>query len=296
LVNGYNDVGRLRIIRWCHRHQIPVMMWGDSNIRGDLARGVKARVKRMYLKHLIHRVDAVLPCGRLGKEYFQKYGADPTRMFFMPYEPDYSLIQQLPNEAVDSARGRFGLDPMRRRIVFSGRLIDVKRPDMLVDAFIRIAGQRPDWDLLIIGDGSMKAELERRVPAELSKRVIWTGFLNDQSAISALYRSSDVLALPSSYEPWALVINEAVAAGLAVVSSDVVGAAWELVRDGVNGRTFPPGDLNKLVYCLQDVTTSGRTDVMKAASAQVLADWRRTGDPVDGLRRALNACGILTAN
>jgi hypothetical protein len=72
-----------------------------------------------------------------------------------------------------------------------------------------------------------------------------------------------------------------------------VGAAAELVRDGVNGRVFPPGDLRALTHSLLEVTDPARIDAMKAASAGVLADWRRVADPIQGLRRGLEASGVL---
>jgi glycosyltransferase involved in cell wall biosynthesis len=126
----------------------------------------------------------------------------------------------------------------------------------------------------------------------LRSRVTWTGFLGDQRDVSALYRASDVLVLPSDYEPWAVVINEAAAAGLAIVCTDVVGAAAELVRDGVNGRLFPPGHLDRLVTALSEVTNAERVAGLKANSRVVLDDWRRRGDPVEGLRRALISVGV----
>jgi glycosyltransferase involved in cell wall biosynthesis len=284
----------VRVLRWCHRHGIRCFLWGDSNSRGDLATGAKRSLKRIFIRKILRYVDGVMVCGSFGKEYFTAYGAGTKPFFYVPYEPDYDLIANLPATAIEQVRARFGLTPGRRRIVFSGRLVPVKRPDLLIEAFIQIAPSRPLWDLVMVGHGPMRGELESRIPESLRLRVIWTGFIDDQATVSALYRSCDVLVLPSDYEPWALVINEAVAAGLAVVTSDVVGAAAELVRNRINGQTFPRGDLQKLVYSLQDVTEDGRTDVMKAASSEVLADWRRVGDPVDGLRNALRAFGVIT--
>jgi glycosyltransferase involved in cell wall biosynthesis len=135
--------------------------------------------------------------------------------------------------------------------------------------------------------------MQDRVPADLKSRVCFTGFMDDQAAVSSLYRLSDILVLPSDYEPWALVINEAAAAGLAIVSSDIVGAAAELVRDGVNGRLFPPGDLPALTRCLLEITAPAKIDAAKSASATVLADWRARGDPVNGLRQAMKKAGVL---
>jgi glycosyltransferase involved in cell wall biosynthesis len=83
------------------------------------------------------------------------------------------------------------------------------------------------------------------------------------------------------------VINESAAAGMAIVATRVVGAAPELVRDGVNGRIVPPGDPGAMAAALRDATDPATLRRMRAASAQVLEQWRSAGDPVAGLRRAL---------
>jgi len=293
LMMGYNDPGRLRMIRWCHKAGIPCWMFGDSNILGDNAAGMKALVKRIVVRKIVSWCDGILSCGSLGRAYFVKYGADVERCGYFPYEPDYDLIQSLTAEQIEQARVRFNLPNGRRRIVFSGRLTQVKRPDLVIDSFAAIAAQRPDWDLLLIGDGVLRQSMESSVPAELRSRVCFTGFMDDQATVSALYRLSDILVLPSDYEPWALVINEAAAAGLAIVSSNIVGAAAELVRDGVNGRVFPPGDLAAMTRCLLEITDPAKIDAAKAASATVLADWRVRGDPVNGLRLAMKKAGVL---
>ena len=290
---GYNDPGRLRIIRWCHRHRVPCLLFSDNNIHGDVATGAKRWFKRAVVPRVLRRCCALLPCGQLGRDYLLKYGGDTGRVFFCPYEPDYELIHGLPAARVEQVRARFGLRPDRRRIVFSGRLVRNKRPDLAVDAFAAIAGRRPEWDLVIAGEGVLRKELEARVPAGLKSRVIWTEFLADPADVSAVYRLSDVLMLPSDYEPWALVVNEAAAAGMAIVSSSVVGAAFELVRDGVNGAVFPAGDLAAATAALHSVTDPTRVDALKAGSRGVLQDWRTRGDPVAGLRAALRHCGVL---
>jgi glycosyltransferase involved in cell wall biosynthesis len=290
---GYNDPGRLRIIRWCKKAGVPCFLFGDSNIHGDTVRGAKAFIKRLLVGWVVRSCAGIFACGSLGREYFVKYGANPDRIFYFPYEPDYALIENLPADAVESARNRFNLDPTRRRLVYSGRLVRVKRVDLLVDAFIAIAKDRPGWDLVIIGDGPMKPELLRRIPADLSERFIWAGFIDDQTTVSAIYRNCDVLVLPSDYEPWALVINEAVCSGLAVVSSNVVGASAELVRENVNGRLFPPGDLSALKAALADVCSDDVSNRLKSGSAGVLADWRLRGDPVKGLLAALESVKAL---
>lgn len=293
---GYNDAGRLRILGWCRRHGVPALLFADNNIKGDLARGIKARVKRLVVTRVLRACAAGLACGSLGRAYFRKYGMPDERIFYMPYEPDYELLRRISAGEIEAARARFGLAAGRRRFVFSGRLVGVKRADLVIEAFAAVAAERPEWDLLVVGDGPLRDQLERRVPAALRSRVTWTGFLDDQAVVGALYRASDVLVLPSDYEPWALVVNEAVAAGLAVIASDVVGAAAELVRDGVNGAIFPAGDGVALVEAMRRVTAPEAIDRLKAGSAAVLEDWRRRADPVNGLREALRYVGVLPRN
>jgi glycosyltransferase involved in cell wall biosynthesis len=228
-------------------------------------------------------------CGSLGKQFFVNYGASPENIHFVPYEPDYNLIQRLPAETIAAAAESFGLAPGRRRIVYSGRLAPEKRVDLLLRAFGQLAPDRPDWDLILIGDGPLAPELKDMVGPTLAGRVKFLGFQGEQSKVSAVYRNSDVLCLPSQYEPWALVVNEAAAAGLAIVTSDVVGASAELVRDGINGKVFKNKDLDGLTASLRFVTDPARIDALRAGSAAVLADWRTRGDPIKGLVQALSA-------
>jgi len=185
---------------------------------------------------------------------------------------------------------QFKFDPDRYRLIYSGRLVAIKRLDLLIDAFAKIAEQRSEWDLLIVGGGSLEAELKMRIPDWLRHRVYWTGFVSSQEHMSALYQFADILVLPSDYEPWALVVNEAVCAGLALVCSDAVGAAFELLCDGENGRYFHAGDVESLIEALLDVTKAENLLKYKIASKQILSLWRKKADPVDGLRCALEYC------
>jgi glycosyltransferase involved in cell wall biosynthesis len=229
-------------------------------------------------------------CGTLGRKFFEQF-VKPSRLvtYIVPYEPDYRQIQEFPDHQVARVAQEFNLPPERRRIVYSGRLAPVKRVDLLIDAFTHLADERPDWDLVLVGDGPLRTQLQQRVPARLTDRVRWVGFMKDQAQVTAIYHNCDLLCLPSQYEPWALVINEAAAAGLAIVTSDIVGASAELVRDGLNGKTFPSKNLDALIDALRSATAEDQIDRLKAGSLKSLADWRSRGDPIRGLSQALSS-------
>lgn len=293
IVNGYNDPGRLRILLWCRMHGVPVFCWGDSNIRNDLATGVKALAKRLLVGGVVRLCFGVFPFGSLGADYFRKYGARPSRIFLMPMEPDYERIESISPEEIEAVRARYRLAANRKRALYCGRLAPEKRVDLAIGAFTAIAADRPAWDLLVAGEGPLHDSLALLVPAHLAHRVIWTGGIRDSQQLFAIYAACDVLILPSDHEPWALVINEAAASGLAIICTDVVGASPELVHEGVNGALAPRGDADALAACLRRVTDPAQLDKMKLASRDVLRAWRETGDPVAGFHRAMHACGVL---
>jgi glycosyltransferase involved in cell wall biosynthesis len=290
----YRYISYLRLMDYCSRAGMPFWVQLDSNIRNEARLPFpQSFIKRSIYSWWMKRAAGVMSMGALGDQYFLKYGADARRLYRVPCWPDFDAFSQVDDAALKRFQRKFGLNRSRRYLMFSGRLVGYKRVDLLIDAFAAIAQQRPDWDLLIVGDGMIDHELRRRVPEALRPRVNWTGFI-DGSDNALAYHAADVLVLPSDHEPWALVVQEAMAAGLPVVSSDVPGATHELVTDGVSGRVFPAGDGDALRRALLDVTDSERIDTYKQQASATLQRYRETVDPVAEIRRALGDRGVLS--
>ncbi len=290
LLTGYADLAFLAAMAWCRRHRVPYVLYCDSNVAGDRARGWKRLVKTAVIGASVRGAAVVGATSRAGLRYFHRYGGARRPTVFLPPEPDYAPITGTPAADVDRRAAALGLEPGRRRFVFVGRLSPEKGLDVAIDAFLAHADALEGWDLVVAGDGPARDELVARVPADRADRVRWLGYVAGRDDLIAVYRTGDVLVLPSGYEPWGVVVLEAAAAGLALVVSDVVGAAVELVRPGVNGLTFPPGDTAALGRALVEV--AGAAEEMGARSPEVLAAWRAGRDPVDGLRHALAAAGV----
>ena len=294
ILGGYRYISYGRLMNYCHRASIPFFVNADSNIRGEprlspLQKFAKRSIYTWWLK----RVSGVFSMGTLGDQFFMKYGADPHQLYRVPYWPDFEAFASVDEVGLERFRQQYGLNGRRRTLLFSGRLVPAKRVDLLIDAFAALASNRPEWDLLIVGDGVLREELHRRVPEALRQRVVWTGFL-EGSELALAYHAADLLVLPSDREPWALVVQEAMAAGLVVVASDVVGAAHELVADGVSGKIFLRGDCDSLRRSLEDVTHPDRINRYKAESTMALQRYRDEVDPIAEIRRALGDAGVLS--
>lgn len=285
---GYNDLPRLLLIRFLKKAGIPVLVMGDSNVFGDArTQGLKRVVKMCFMRWLLGTIDGLMPAGTCGRAFFRNYKDHDLPEFVVPFVANFEALAQRDEAGVAAFCGRFGLRAGRRRLMYSGRFASVKRVDVLLKAFIAIAPERPEWDLVLAGDGPLRAELEAMIPASLRERVTFTGFLQFEDVCSC-YHSCDALVLPSDYEPWALVVSEAMAAGLAVVTTDVVGAAIDLVRPGENGFLVTPRSVPSLEKALRQLTSPGVIDEMKAASPRVLAAWRKWADPAESMRAAVD--------
>lgn len=157
-------------------------------------------------------------------------------------------------------------------LVFVGRLAAVKGVPVLLEALAEVA-DLPGIRLTLIGDGPERAALEAQVARlGLQGIVTFAGYL-DSAGVAGVLKTADALVLPSFAEGLPVVLMEAMAAGLAVVTTQIAGIP-ELVQDGVTGRLVPPGNRAALVLALREVLTDpGQAAAMgRAAMARVAAE------------------------
>jgi len=162
---------------------------------------------------------------------------------------DVARLQLVPN-GVDVARFAAARPPSRdamdvgRRLVFVGRLEPRKGPDVALDAFLELAQQRPDVELVIVGEGGLRARLAARLaaaPAEQAARVHLVGMVTSE-ALPGLLAGADVALLPSrGGESFGIVLLEAMAAGVALVASDLEGYR-AVARHDREALLVPPDD------------------------------------------------------
>jgi glycosyltransferase involved in cell wall biosynthesis len=290
---GYNDLTRLLLIRWANRVGLPLLLTADSNIFADTQtpRWVR-RIKRPLIRWVLRRIAGLMPMGTCGKAYFRSYLDHDLPEFLFPYEPDYDSLTKIDQQQVAAFRQKYNLTPDRKRLLYCGRLIGVKRVDVLLEAFSRVALARPEWDVVIAGDGPLRGALEQSLSETMRPRVKWLGFMQFHE-IALAYHACDVLVHPSQYEPWALVINEAVACELPVIATSVVGAAVELVKHRENGLIVSPRSVESLTDAIWEITRTDRYLEMKAGCAPMLDSWRRAADPVEGVRESLRHFGLV---
>lgn len=248
IVNGWGSKTCLQALWACRKTGTPCIVRGEVN-------GLRRRAswKRLGHRLLLSRYAAVLAIGTNNRAYCIEQGVAPSNLFMTPYCVDNGRFAAMADAArKDPGRsaiaGKFGLGQDATTFLFSGKLVEKKRPSDLIEALRQARQQGVDGiQLLLVGDGPLRGELERQAEG---LPVRFAGFLN-QSEIGAAYAASDCLLLPSDAgETWGLVVNEAMASGLPAIVSDQVGCAIDLVKPGVTGDVFPCGDVATLAALL----------------------------------------------
>lgn len=135
-----------------------------------------------------------------------------------------------------------------RRLLAVGRLTPEKNHDLLIRAFARLRAHGCDAELVILGDGPLRPQLERLAQDEgVEEHVRFAGFVLDPWPY---YASADVFVLSSDYEGFPLVLIEAMRAGLAIVSTDCESGPREMLAEGLYGTLVPCGDADALARAL----------------------------------------------
>lgn len=278
VVYGTNQATYWLTFGWCMRRGVPFYLRSDSNARLDHSTRIASRVRRRMLRWLVPRCAGFLCVGSANRDYWRGHGAREDQLFHVPYAVDNERIGAI----ADSVRVPFSGST---RLLYVGRLVPAKGLDTFLAAFDAWARQA-DVRLTIVGDGPERERLQALQGPQARDRTRWVGRLpNDR--VSRCYGDADVLVLPSRREPWGLVVNEAMAAGLPVLAGADVGAAIDLVQDGRTGwRVDAPviADwIRGLERCLAD--RDRHAAMGRAARELVRRDWSQERE-VDGFLEA----------
>lgn len=231
----------------------------------------------------------LLYVGAWNRRCFEAFGGRPEQLVHAPQVVDNARFgaertRLAPRRA--SLKTAFGIAAHARVVLFCAKFIAKKQPLVMIDAFLdALLGD--GWVLLMVGDGALRAACEARVAERgAAARVVFAGFL-DQNAVARAYAVADVLVLPSrERETWGLVVNEAMNFGCAVIVSDAVGCAPDLV-DGKCGLVFARDRPDALTGALRRMAGD---DAFRGACADgaraVIARWS-VPRYVAGVRRAL---------
>jgi len=245
VVCGYSSPTAMLAMLYMRLHRIPFYMEVDGGlVRQD------SKLKYWFKKWLVTMPSAWISSGKNTTKYLVHYGAEESRVYYYPFTSlwESDIAQRIPTEE-EKRQLRQELGMKEEKIVLSvSRFIPSKRLDMLIHS----AGALGETvGVYIIGGEPTEEYL--KLKEELSaENVHFVGFTK-KDRLALYYQASDLFALPTQTDVWGLVINEAMAYGLPILTTDRCVAGLELVKDGVNGYLIPKDDQQALNEKIQAV-------------------------------------------
>lgn len=219
----------------------------DSTARDRSRTPLKELAKRAFFS----RCDVFFCYGQRSRDYILSYGVDEHKVSFRCQAaalPHTYSEKQAREMRVSSAAGA----ELQPQFLYVGRLSPEKGLDTLLLAMSQLVRTHPGARLVIAGGGPIRAKLEAMTAQlGLGLNVKFAGSMGID-ALAQQYAAATALVLPSTSEPWGLVVNESLSYGCPVVVSDACGCVPELVVEGVTGFVFQPGNANELAARLDE--------------------------------------------
>ncbi|MEI6946646.1 glycosyltransferase family 4 protein [Paraflavisolibacter sp. H34] len=272
LVYGWAYQTHLQLL-WAFRRKRKVWFRGDSTLLDETG-GWKKLLRAALLGWVYRHIDLAFYVGTSNRKYFQKFGLTKGKLKFAPHAIDNGRFAAPQPQAVRQLRSDLGIPQNGRLVLFAGKLEPKKDPLALLEAFLTLRNEQAY--LLFAGNGVLEKELKERAMASPKKEKIRFLAFQNQGQMPRLYQCCQLFCLPSRGpgETWGLAVNEAMASGRAVLVSDKVGCATDLVREGKNGRVFPAGNVAALGAALEQLLAdAGALRHMGRQSSEIIQSW-----------------------
>ncbi len=285
VVSGWSTFASQAAIAWCRARRVPYVLLVESHDAGPKP-GWRRHVKQTVVPPIVKGAASVLVTGSLARESVLGLGASPERVRVFANTIDVVRFgEQVDGLAERRAELRDGLGVSADDVA----VVSVARlaPEKRIDTLLRAVAEAGDVRLVAIlaGGGPERGRLEE-LARELGVRATFAGDRLWESVVE-IYAASDVFALLSEREPWAVVVNEAAACGLPLILSDRVGAARDLLRDGENGVLVPAGDVGAAADALRRLAADRDLRLRMGAHSRELAQGFGYEPSVESLREAI---------
>lgn len=286
---GYNYLASWQAKSWARRNRVPFILWVESTARD---RPNRNRVFEFMKARFMRGCRAFVVPGKSSFEYVRSYGAAEEDIFTAPNAVDIDLFARRAAEVrQDAAMHRQALQLPARFFLFVGRLVPEKGVFDLLDAYGKLSAElRAEIGLVFVGEGVARSELSRRADDIVPGRIHHAGFAQREQ-LGAYYALADVLVFPSRTDPWGLVVNEAMACGLPVISTEAAGCTADLVEDNWNGRIVCSGDVGQLASAMEELA---RNPVLRSRMGNHSRERIQGYSPeacASGIANAVLSCG-----
>jgi glycosyltransferase involved in cell wall biosynthesis len=239
VVSGWMDRGYMSVAKQLRLEGLPVVVGFDDQWHGRTKQWLAITLG--WVGYFSQFYSHAWVAGLYQFEYARRLGFEKKNIMYDLYSADSRLFNQAYNDSKENKQNHYP-----HRFLFVGRFEPVKGLDVLLQAWQQLGAKKGDWELHLIGNGSLKAQLEA------TAGVVVKDFMQPEQLMQEVANAGCFL-LPSRFEPWGVVVHEFAAAGLPLIVSDVVGAASTFLILGLNGYSFKVNDPEALANRMHQI-------------------------------------------
>lgn len=288
IIPGYATSFLLKLANALSSAGVPWLHWSEPS-RPTLKSILTYPVKRYYGSLVNRSALGALAIGECARRDFRRWGIREEKIRFLPYSIPAPTSQAVQDETARPAPAPY--DPARPdsaprdpapsggvrpdaatppRFLFVGALCSRKGVDVLLHAFRRVLVEFPDARLELVGYDEANGQYTRlSEQLRITNAVHFTGSI-PAAQIATAFERCDVFVLPSRFDGWGVVLNEAAALGKALISTDSTGAAHHLIAQGRNGYRVPSEDAQALASVMLEYCRRPELAAIHGAESRVL--------------------------
>ncbi|XOA42573.1 MAG: glycosyltransferase family 4 protein [Candidatus Nealsonbacteria bacterium] len=241
ITSGYDSLAYWQAFLYCKLFKKKYILWnGTTLLSTDKTKGIRGLLKKIIIKG----TNKYIAYGTKAKEYLEYFGAEPKKIYISTNTIDVGYFY---DKGLQYRNSREFLEERKKypKILFLyvGQLIKRKGIDQILKALKLLNDSQIGF--IIVGSGPEERNLKEFCAKNKLKNIFFKGF-QQQNNLPQYYALADVFILPSFQEVWGLVINEALASGLYVLSSKYTGVSYDLINEE-NGKVFDPNNISEIV-------------------------------------------------
>jgi glycosyltransferase involved in cell wall biosynthesis len=264
---GYQFFAAIEALIYAKISRVPITLWAGSHL---LSGHIKNCLTDFYKSFFIPKFSTYITYGTACREQLINYGANPDKIIVGCNTVDIKWFMKKSQEISEEQIKELKKSYCNKNILYVGEFVERKGVINLIKAFEKL--NQNDIGLVLVGKGKEKDKYIKYININRIKNVFIENFVQKDEIVK-YYRLADIFVLPSFNEVWGLVVNEAMACGLPVISSIFAGATRDLVKEGINGFSFDPYNIddlaNKIINLLND---DKKREQMGKSSIDIIRD------------------------
>jgi len=272
IIRGYFRFAYWIALLWAKTKGKPAILWSVSHKEDKKRTYIRENIKKIF----ITRCNAAIAAGSKTTEYLVELGLSKEKIFAMGNVTKNDFFYKETRKF--RAKRSFLIKKMNilpYNFLYIGRFSKEKNIFFLLECFknAQKSIEMDDWGLILIGNGPQKEGITDFINKNSIKNIFFTGY-KQREEVPKYLALSDILILPSISEPWGLVVNEAMAAGLPILISKKCGSYPDLIIEGENGYSFDPYNVDELTnLIMKTVQKRFALSNMSKESLKIIANY-----------------------